>query len=649
MGIPVQLGWIQSAINYVFDKVINPIFSWVTNLLSDVFKWVFNTILGPLLESAFSLISQTVGKYIMRAVGRLLYLIEKCFLQLLDMMQSIFDVLAGTQKVSDSATNAEGSLLSVLVRTPFVTKTMFVVISISIALTFLFAIVATIKSIGEMGGSQSKPVGHVIKKLAYAMLRMLTAPLMGLFLVVLGDAVLMSITNAMTMGGNVTIARSLFVISSLDAVDDEFGAVDKYGVKHKGGQRLELSFSNQYVSASTQIGDWNNPILAYNYSTRSTYLASHPGEGQDYGMKDLYREPFYTGAKDYTKSVDVDATFNVGRLDYFVGIGGSLLFIFLLGSALFTFTSRLFDVIILLIIEPLFIAPMPLDDGEHFQKWEDMFIGKLFSGYGMVVAMYLYLLVCGMVFDGRISFTPRSDMGDIMMDMLMRIIVLIGGAATIMTAGPLVTSILSSAAAGQETAAQGAGMAFTAGTVMKPFSYGAETALDYASDKIAGKFGLKKDDLGLSKLTGGKEDGTFGEGKKDTQNQSSYPPINPSTPSSFAGSQTPPAGNGMPPIGTPAPGGRPGNVTPAGTGLGGNGPTVGDPGDGVLETPLDEGGQPGNNAAWRMKPSNGPIAQANRRQGANPQGRNDGQLKMDDILEGGGLEEVDNTFDQSRK
>ena len=53
MTTPVQLGWIQDAINYVFDKVLNPIFSWITTLLSDGLKWLFDNVLGPLLQKAF--------------------------------------------------------------------------------------------------------------------------------------------------------------------------------------------------------------------------------------------------------------------------------------------------------------------------------------------------------------------------------------------------------------------------------------------------------------------------------------------------------------------------------------------------------------------------------------------------------------------
>ena len=484
----VQLGWIQSAINYLFDKLLNPFISFVTTLLSDGFKWLFNEALGPLLQKVFEYVIKNIMRIVMRILGRLFYRIEVLFLQIVDVMQDIFNVLAGTKPVTDTATGKTGSLLTIIMQSGYVRKTMLIVIAISIVLCFAFAIVGVVKSIGDMEGPDSKPVGQVLRKLAMALLRMVTAPIMGIFLIMLGDALLLGMTNAMTMGSGVTIARSLFVISTLDAVDDELGAVDKDGEKH--GREF---------------------VKAYNYSTRPEYLAAHSRgetttslidptkyivgeearlfEADDYGLKDIFREPFYNGTKDYTRAEDVDPVFNMGRINYMIGIGGAILFVFILGTALFVFTSRLFDVVVLLLIEPFFIATMPLDGGEHFKKWEDMFIGKLFSGYGMVVAMYLYLLVASMVFDGRLSFTPGEGAGDIVTDMLMKILILVGGAATIMTAGPLVTSILNSMAGESEAGSVAAGMAFT-GTAMdwgtKPARFGMKKGVGIMFDKITG-------------------------------------------------------------------------------------------------------------------------------------------------------------------
>ncbi|WP_026495105.1 Mbov_0396 family ICE element transmembrane protein [Butyrivibrio sp. WCD3002] len=461
MNTPVQLGWIQSAINYVFDKVLNPIFSWISGLLSDSLKWLFNSVLGDLLQSFLETCVHLAARLFWRIFGRIFYRIECGLLSIVDMMQNIFNVLAGTAPVEDTQEGIRGSLLSVIARKPFIVQTMLLIIAVAFVLVFVFAIIGTLKSVADMGAPGSKSVGHVLRQTGQALLRMIMAPVLGLFLIVLADSVMMSITNAMTVDQHVTIARTLFVISSLDAVDDTFGSEDQDGKKYTG-----------------------SAVEGYNYSTRPEYLASHPGAASDYGLMDKFRRPFYNGTRDYSKAADVDDVFDMTRLDFMIGIGGAILFMFILGTALFVFVSRLFDVLVLLLIEPFFIATMPLDDGEHFKKWEDLFIGKLFSGYGMVVAMYLYLLISSMVFAGDISFTPRNGIGDIMMDMLMKLILLVGGAATVMTAGPLVTSVLSSAAAMQEGGAAGAGMAFT-GKLMdlasKPIQYG----LGAAGGKVA--------------------------------------------------------------------------------------------------------------------------------------------------------------------
>ncbi len=513
MYTPVQLGWIQDAINWVFDKILQPVFKWVSSLLSDVFNWVFENILGPILQKFFEIVIKLVAKLLWGVISRILFRIEVAILSIVDMMQNIYNVLAGTAPVKDVKTGMTGSLLSILARKPFIVNSMLLIIAVSFVLCFAFAIAGVLKSMSDMGGPGSKSVGHVLRKTAQALLRMLIAPALGLFLIVLGDAVLTSMTRAMTLDNDVTIARSLFVISTLDAVDDEKGAVDQDGRKYgKGGE-----------------------LLAYNYSTRPAYLASHPGAASDYGLKDKFRRPFYNGTKNYTKAADVDPTFNMGRINFIVGIGGAILFIFILGTSLFVFTSRIFDVLVLLLIEPFFIATMPLDDGEHFQKWEDMFIAKIFSGYGMVVAMYLYLLISAMVFEGKISFTPQNGVGDILMDMLMKIILLVGGAATVLTAGPLITSLLNSAVAMQEGGAAAAGMAFT-GKMMdlasKPVQYGMGKLKDAAVEGIGNAFS------GIGGGAGGGAGGSGNQftGSKPSTSSSNTPSGPPSSSSGSSGS-----------------------------------------------------------------------------------------------------------------
>ena len=51
----------------------------------------------------------------------------------------------------------------------------------------------------------------------------------------------------------------------------------------------------------------------------------------------------------------------------------------------------------LFIASPIFVSTMPLDDGEKFKAWQDMFVAKIFSGFGSVIAMELYMLLCPVV------------------------------------------------------------------------------------------------------------------------------------------------------------------------------------------------------------------------------------------------------------
>lgn len=456
----VQLGWIQDAIDYVFDKILNPVFEWLSSLLSEVFGFIFDTVLGGVLETVIGKIVKIAVKLIWTILARFFYRIERALLTIVDMLEECFEVLSGTRSVS-TVDNKTGSLLSILVRTNFVTKTILIVVMVSFVVCMFFSVLATIKSISDMGGEGSKPVGHVLRMTSQAMLRMIMIPLMGLFMIVLGDAILTGITHAMTLNEDTSIARTIFCISTLDAVKEDNPVAANDGRKH-------------------------DPIEAFNSSTRY----QTPGyENTEFGFEDPYRGQFYTGKKSFRSWEDVGNTFDFTKMDFFLGIGLAFFFIMILGTVMFIFVSRIFDVIVLLIIEPLFVCQMPLDDGEAYKKWSEMFIGKLFAGYGMVVAMYLYLLVAAAVFGGDIAFTPPGE--DIIMDYLMKMILLIGGGFAVMQAGPLVTSILSVMASMNESATMAAGTAFTGQfrsmALGQPIaSFGMDIAKDYAS------FNMKK-------------------------------------------------------------------------------------------------------------------------------------------------------------
>ncbi|MCR5675647.1 MAG: hypothetical protein K6G16_08065 [Lachnospiraceae bacterium] len=423
--IGVQLGWLSDALNWVFKKILNPVFDWLSGLLSTAFSWIFNEVLQPVLNFVFETFLAEVLHSFLYSICAVLLGIFYLFLKIVDAIVKLFQIFAGispvtmTMMVNNVKTETTGSILVVLFKTPFVRKSIFTMMAIGFALCFLFALIAVIRSIFDFDGREGHPVSRVIRMTAHAMLRLIFGPIFGLFMLVLSTAILTSLNNAFAEdGGEFSIARTIFVITTFDAVE----------VKKNSTNPEHAGF----------------PPKDYNTST-----------GSKASFTDHYRGQFY--AKGDEKNGDlmydfpsVDKTFDIVKINYLQGYLLCLAFIVLLISSLLIFLCRIFDVLLLLIMEPLFVAPMPFDEGEHYEKWQELFIGKLFSGYGMVVAMNLYLIVAGSLFGGKISLVDPSGPFAALEDGLIKLIFMLGGAFAVLNLGPLVTSILSQTAANAE-------------------------------------------------------------------------------------------------------------------------------------------------------------------------------------------------------
>ncbi len=165
----------------------------------------------------------------------------------------------------------------------------------------------------------------------------------------------------------------------------------------------------------------------------------------------------------------VKGSFRLAKFDYIIGFAVSIALLIILGACLVIAVQRIFDMLMLYLISPYFVATMPLDDGEKFGIWRNLFIGKCFSGIGMVVAMKLYIMLCPVIMNTKLlSFSSKSDE----MDYLTRLIFLLGGAWAVYKSGHVVTEILSQSAAAGETGAAMVG----GGTVIAAFHGGAGLA-----------------------------------------------------------------------------------------------------------------------------------------------------------------------------
>ncbi len=427
--IGVQLGWLADALNWLFKKVLQPVFDWLSNLLSTVLSWVFNTILQPILEFVFETVLADLFHEILRIICLFFLSIFQLLLMIVDAITKLFEIFAGLSPVTmryfdndNKLQEVNGSLLYCIYKTPFVTRALVVLFILGVGLCFLFAVVAVIRSIGEFDGREGRPVAHVLRMTAKAMLRLIMVPLFGMFMIVLSSTILNSISKAFSgSDNNFSITRTIFVITTFDAVD-----VKKNYAKKNGKMVTGLN-PRQYNSSTGSNAAFDDPYRSRFYDPGGT------SKGDDL-MYDV---------------VEIEKTFDVVKINYLQGYLLCLAFIIMLIASVLIFICRIFDVILLLIVSPLFVAPMPFDDGEHYEKWQELFIGKLFGGYGMIIAMNTYLIVAAALFNGSFRLVADGQFA-VIEDALIKLIFMIGGVYAVLNVGPLVTSILSQTAANAE-------------------------------------------------------------------------------------------------------------------------------------------------------------------------------------------------------
>ena len=500
--VGVQLGWLADALNWLFNKVLKPVFDWLSNLLSTVFSWVFNTILKPVLEFVFETFLADILHEILRLICLKLLGIMELLLMVVDAITYLFRVFAGLEDVTMRYKDASGNLVTVknsllycVYQTPFVRRATIALIGVGFGLCFLFAVFADIRSILDFDGKEGHPVSHVLRLTAQALFKLILVPLFGMFMILLSSAILNSIDKAFSGNGeSFSISRTIFVITTFDAVDVKKNNYDRKLAKGTPNAK-------DYNTSTGSKASFEDPYRARFYHAVT----------DDTGTRALNSYMYYPN--------EVEKTFDVVKINYLQGYLLCLAFIILLVASILIFICRIFDVILLLITSPLFVAPMPFDDGEHYEKWQELFIGKLFGGYGMILAMNTYLIVAATLFSNQIRLVPDGQFA-VVEDALIKLVFMIGGVFAVLNIGPLVTSILSQTAANDEMT-QGAVMTGAMWNAISNPGKIQQTVTGIAKGKIKGAFaGIGTTGKVMSKGGGGQ---AFSPSKAPKHGQGSVP------------------------------------------------------------------------------------------------------------------------------
>ncbi|MCD7964485.1 MAG: hypothetical protein LUG90_01745 [Clostridiaceae bacterium] len=161
---------------------------------------------------------------------------------------------------------------------------------------------------------------------------------------------------------------------------------------------------------------------------------------------------------------------DLANVDYITAYICSLFMIWNLCSISFVFIQRMFEMVLLYLASPFFVATMTLDGGEKFQKWKNTFIAKAITGLGTLILLNLFLILVPLVTGGTIVLgagrVNTSDSGQVAYDALVKLLFLLGAIMAVKNGGALLTTIVDSQTGSAEQATSQQSSAMMAGALL---------------------------------------------------------------------------------------------------------------------------------------------------------------------------------------
>ena len=117
-----------------------------------------------------------------------------------------------------------------------------------------------------------------------------------------------------------------------------------------------------------------------------------------------------------------------------------------IGMSMIYFVRRVIEITILYIAAPFSIGVCVLDDGARFKLWRDQILTKFITGYGMMIAINVFAMVCLLVMNPTLVFFEKGSF----VDYLMKLLLITGGGVALKQSMALIGNLVSSGAGSNE-------------------------------------------------------------------------------------------------------------------------------------------------------------------------------------------------------
>ena len=444
----------------------------------------------------------------------LLYRLFQSFLNLVDFIESFFDIFAGTAKVFYQG-NAD-FLINIFFGHDSVTNAFWAMALIAITLAFGFCIFQMARKASDVAGAVRQSVGQIMSSffrclLIILLINAITVAAINITNVLL-DRINYALENAAVLDQEeqdktftdqeyATMAKILATVANYSVnpsadsrynVNSCFNAIrpdllslyvsgffqydyplDENGHYSWQGALALLASSaalttdlnldtyysdvtNAFQTVSQEISTYSDfaPVQSAHFAVSQAietdvliFLIAGMEASQNAmyntgDFNDAIRKGYISGEKDYNNLTQVRKDFDIWEMDYLVGYVSCIVFIIIMAICIFTFIVRMFNLLLLYLTAPLFASSMPLDDGSKWQSWTQAFIIQLFSGFGMVIAMRLYLIIIPLAISSDLVFFAGDGVGNAVLNHMAQLLMVLGGAWAVLQSGSVITGIL---------------------------------------------------------------------------------------------------------------------------------------------------------------------------------------------------------------
>jgi hypothetical protein len=416
--------------------------------------FLLRTILGPILNTVLPPVIQFALDLIMTVMSSIFYTLLKSLLQIVEVIESSFKIFAGIGTVSYNGRATDLLRLFVLENNS-ITRAFWILTILSFTLCIAFTLYATARSALDFDFENKRPVGKILGSLGKAGVTFLLIPFFAMFAIRLSNVVMVQVYNV-TQTESLSVSDTVFQISAMSANKD----------------------------AGHNLG----PSQSFTTGMRANY--------NNGGWKDVKK---------------VEQNFDLKKFDYILGYGLSIFMIIIFGTIAFTFVQRLFEIMLLYISAPFFVSSMPLDDGQKYSAWRDMFIAKLASSMGTIALVNLFLMSVPLIMDDALRLDSRPealDPANVFYNYLLKIVFIVGGALAVKQGGSLITGIVNYQAGMQESQTMQQSGAILSGAVAATGAFAGAAALKVGRGafkaaavpvKFAGRAAFRGIQYGLTK------------------------------------------------------------------------------------------------------------------------------------------------------